>query len=337
MLLSVAVAIKSGLSFAPLGSYELVNFPVPPDTWGSLSYGMRTLVFITGYQEDISFSIVGAVLTVITIIVLTALSQRTFESTGSRVFLALVIVSPIGMVLFNRLGQGDVLVILGAIVFALLGPRLLAVLAGLILMILGNPEQAVVALFSLLILSFVTDMKTWRRPAVIGLSIASGVFIILALWARAVGAQSRLEYLPEFLSSSFYAFAANLPLSVYAGFAAIWVILGWVFVHVPFMSRTWLLIALVVVPGIVTIITVDQTRVFVGVTTLSVLVLGREFLPKIKDQLQSLGFKPVLGATVVLVMFLPIIDIWGSSGHARTPYLWIFTSIVPQIKTLLIG
>ena len=154
---------------------------------------------------------------------------------------------------------------------------------------------------------------------------------------RSAGVKGRLEFLPELLSASFYPFAANLPLTLYASFGATWLIIGWVFLHISLKSRILLLIGLLVIPLLVTMITVDQTRVTVGVTTLSVMVLLREFLPRIVSQLKSRNFVPILGTGVAIVLFLPIIEIWGTSGHTRTPYLWIFTSIVPQIKSLLIS
>lgn len=337
LTLMVAIVIKGGISFAPLGTDELASFPLPPENWSSLSYGMRTIVFLTGQDGDLAFGVVGFVLVLSSIVLITFLASRSFEPTVARVFLALIIVGPIGMILMNRIGRNDVFMILGAVIFTLHGRRILLMLIGLVLMLLGNPEQTVVAMSILLLISMLPQLRQWRMKAFSGLVVALIVFAPLWLLARSVGVKSRIEFLQDYLSSSFYAFAANLPLSLYAAFGAVWLVIGWLFIKSSMRNRVWLLLALVVVPVVVTMITVDQTRVFVGVTTIAIAVLLKEFLPKLVEQLMDLNFKPILAASFIIVLFLPVIDIWGSSGHARTPYLWVFTSIVPQIKVLILG
>jgi hypothetical protein len=335
--ITLASVFKGGISFTPLGTDELQAFPTPPNNWSALSYGMRSVVFITGQDGDLAFGIVGFFAVIMSLALLTYFAYRKFEPVVARVFLALIVVGPIGMALMNRIGRNDVFVILGAAIIAFYGKRIVPFLIGLFIMILGNPEQTVVAFFVLFILSMIPTLRSWRRTAGLGFVVALAVFVPLSMYARASGVKSRVEFLPEYLSNSFYAFAANLPLSIFAAYGAVWLVIGWVFLQISGRSRFWLVVGLGAAPAFVAMITVDQTRVIVGVTTLAVLVILHEYLPKIKNQLDVIGFNPILGVTVAVVLFLPIIDIWGSSGHARTPYLWIFTSIVPQIKTLLIG
>jgi len=337
VLLALAIVVKGGISFAPLGTNELANFPTPPDSWGALSYGIRTVVFLTGQDDDLAFGVVGFVLVILTLILITFLISRSFEHSVARIFLALVIVGPIGMILMNRIGRNDVFMILGAVIFALHGRRILLMLIGLVLMLLGNPEQTVVAMSILLLISMLPPLRQWRLKAFSGLVVALIVFAPLWLLARSVGVKSRIEFLQDYLSNSFYAFAANLPLSLYAAFGAVWLVIGWIIISSSMRNRVWLLLALVVVPVLVTMITVDQTRVLVGVTTVAIVVLLKEFLPKLVQQVAELNFRPALAASFIIVLFLPVIDIWGSSGHASTPYLWIFTSIVPQIKLFILG
>lgn len=336
-LLTVAIVIKGGISFSPLGTDELANFPLPPANWSSLSYGMRTVVFLTGQDGDISFGVVGFILAIISIAVITLLASQTFEPAIARIFLALVIVGPIGMILMNRIGRNDVFMILGSVIVALHGRRILIFVLGLLLMILGNPEQTVVAMTILFFISMLPELKQWRVKALAGLFAAVLIFAPLWLMARSIGVKSRVEFLQEYLSNSFYAFAANLPLSLYAAFGAVWLVIGWVFIKLNMRNRLWLVLALIVIPVIVTMITVDQTRVFVGVTTVAVVALLRESLPSMVQKMGDFNLKPILASTFLIVIFLPVIDIWGTSGHAQTPYLWIFTSIVPQIKGFFLG
>ena len=337
MGLVVAVGMKSGITFTPLGLDELLNFPAPPNNWSAMSYGMRTVVFLSGNEGDIAFGVMGFILVILSFATLTLAASRVMDPLITRLFLALVIVGPIGMVLLNHIGRNDVFVIIGATMVAMHGRKIYMMVIGLLIMILGNPEQALVAFFCLMILSYIPMLNHWRRVAVFGFVTALAIFIPLSLYVRSSGVKGRLEFLPELLSASFYPFAANLPLTLYASFGATWLIIGWVFLHISVKSRVLLVIGILVIPLFVTMITVDQTRVTVGVTTLSVMVLLREFLPRIVSQLKSRNFVPILGTGVAIVLFLPIIEIWGTSGHTRTPYLWIFTSIVPQIKSLLIS
>jgi hypothetical protein len=337
LILTIAIVLKGGFSFFPLGPGELANYPLPPDSWGALSYGMRSVVFALGQDGELAYSIVGLLLVVLSVSLLTYFASREFQPLVARLFLALVIVGPIGLILVNRIGRNDVFMILGAVIFALCGYRLLGLAFGLLFMILANPEQAVVAMAILLLVSMIPQLHHWRNKAFWGLMILSLVFVPLWLLAKSTGVKSRIEYLPDFLSNSFYAFAANLPLSLYAAYGAVWLILGWVVLNSQNRVRIWLLIALVVIPVSVTMITVDQTRVYVSITAVTVVIVLRDYLPKLIDQLVNLRFKPILATGFLTVMFLPVIDIWGSSGHVQTPYLWIFTSIVPQIKDLILG
>jgi MFS family permease len=298
---------------------------------------MRLIVYPTGNQDTLTFGIVGFVLLVLTIFLITFLAGRKFNEIDARLFILLVVVGPIGLILFNRIGRNDSLMILGALIVVLGGLRFLYLLVGLLIMLLGNPEQTVVAFGILLILSFIPQLKVWRRRAITGLAIALITFVGLSMLARSVESKSRLEYLPDYLNASFYAFAANLPLSLYAGYAAFWLIAAWIFVQVRGRSRLLLVLALVVAPVSVTIITVDQTRVFVGVTTLAVFVLLKSYIPQMREYVNSLGFQPVLAGAVLIVLFLPVLDIWGTSGGVSTPYLWVFTEIVPQIKSFIVG
>ena len=57
--LVVAVGVKSGITFTPLGLDELINFPAPPNNWSAMSYGMRTVVFLSGNEGDIAFGVMG--------------------------------------------------------------------------------------------------------------------------------------------------------------------------------------------------------------------------------------------------------------------------------------
>lgn len=337
VIMGVAIIVKSGLSFAPLDASEFQNFPLPPNYWPALSYGMRSLVYGTGQTDSTTFGIIGLLLVLITIITITFLAKQALDPVAARLFILFAIVGPIGMVLFNRIGQNDVFVILGAVLITFLGMRWFPFLIGLTLMLLGNPEQTVVALSVLLLLSGIPRLKVWRRRAIAGLLISLVVFLFLSSLARSVGAKSRLEYLPDYLSNSFYAFAANLPLSLYAAFGAFWLIAAWIFVHLNRNERIWLVVGLVLAPLAVTMITVDQTRVFVGVSVLAVFILLKTYLADIKQNLDARGISSVIAAALIIVLFLPVIDIWGSDGHARTPYLWIFSSVVPQIKILILG
>ena len=337
LICTIAVVIKSGFGIAPLNEGEFQNFPLPPNYWSALTYGPRLTVYLTGRNDEIAFSVVGIILTLIAIATIVLLAVRRFQDQNDRIFVAIVLISPIGMVLLNRIGQADVFVILGAAVIAISSPRIHWFILGTVIMLLGNPEQTVVSFLGLVILSLISSFKTWRRRAITGLLVSVTVFILLSILARSVGAKNRLEYLPELLSASFYAFAANLPLSLYAAFGATWLIIFWVIAHLRKWDRLWFLVSLVALPLLVIMLTVDQTRVFVGVTTLSVLVTLTNYLPMFKDWLNTLGIQPVLAVVLLALLFLPIIDIWGSSGHARTPYLWIFTSVVPEIKGFLIG
>jgi hypothetical protein len=296
---------------------------------------MRTMAWLARTDDPNAYAVIGLSLTVITLILGAWMIRRSSDATDARLILVLVFLGPIGIVLLNNIGRHDVLVLLGSLMIGTLGRRPAWAIAGALLMVAGNPEQACVASVILLIIGLMRGMEHIRVRAVTSLVIAFGSFIGLSAWAHANGVGGRGGYITEYLGNSIYGFFGNFPLSVFAAFGPIWVVLIWILMRVSVRDRILLVIGLGVIPFAVTAITLDQTRVFVGVSTAALLPVLIHFVPAMRMEAEALGYRNTLFWTFIGATFLPSTEV-SAQGYVRVPYRWFFSDALPAIKAAVL-
>lgn len=334
-LICLAV-IKGGFTINALIPEPLSNYPTPPSTFSSTSYGLRTLAWLLRMDYPGSYVVLGLIITAITLGFIAWAVPRVSQPDDSRIILVLILLGPITLILLNNIGRHDVLMILGGSILGLLGRNWIWALVGVMIMVLGNPEQSIVATVLLLSLTSMPQLRAWRAGAGLAVGVSALASITLGLWAHSVGVESRIGFITGLLGNSIYQFFGNFPLSVYAGYGIVWVVVIWVMRQAS-TSLRWLIgFALLAIPFAMTAITLDQTRVFVGLTTASIVAVLVISVPQMRQASIASGFVNPLFWVFATGLFLPAIEVW-SKGYVRVPYAWFFIEIVPQIKTLLLG
>jgi hypothetical protein len=318
--------IKTGIRLDPLPGSDAQFFPQPPNSFSATAFGLRGLVWLLTPNSSLGFVIMGLVVVAVVIAVSTATFHRLLTNEASRILLLVLLVGPIGGTLYTTIGQNDSLLILGSLIVAVSGKKITVSALGLAIMILANPEQTVVAWSVLLIMSFTPILREWRRYASYGLIVAFAGFLAISVGVRAAGAGDKTQFLDDFLLQSVHNFASNLPLSLYALFGFSWpLVLVLVYTQ---GARTALVGALALVPAIVvTAVTVDQTRVLVGVTTMATLTWMISSLKKVDSGSFRFSISNRLAWMFLLALVLPSVMVFGPSGLPWGPYSWVFHAL----------
>ncbi len=322
VLISIAV-FKGGIGMEIGAQDAEPTFPLPQPGMAALSFGLPAIVWILGIQGQVTLIGLTSIALSIALLALIAwrLNRMLPGETGRGVTI-LLLLSPVTLVLLNNIGRHDFLVICGALLIAssLKNPALIFV--GVSAMVLGNPEQSVFATFSFLLLSFSLNFAHLRKIALFVFSFSAIAYVVLALWARSLGIDSRIDLFQYHFKVSLLNFFGNLPLSLYAVYGVLWLFVFWLLRRSSKRDRFIVSAALISVPLAITIVTLDQTRVFVGVSTLAVaaalVVMGEKLLVA----LRKLTATPLAWIFLVAV-FLPAIEITYEGG-ARIPFLWIY-------------
>ena len=304
----------------------IANFPEPLPTASAISYGNRTVAFVLGWEFPSAYSIISLFLTGLSIAVLGLVLRPQKFGVDSRLLAILIVLGPMGQVLMTNIGGHDAWMFVGALVIGVLGKSVKWAIVGVILMLLGNPEQAVVATFTLLLMTLIPDFKVRRKPTFTAFTVAMVCFITLSVYASFTGASSRLGYLSTYITQGLENFSINLPLSLFAALGINWIVVVWFITRMQHRQRLILITSTLVIPMALTAITVDQTRVFVGLSSAVVVVILVEAVPRIRAEAESIGYQNYLFWTAALAIFLPAILV-TFDGSIHTPYSWLFSKV----------
>lgn len=320
------VALKAGVVLVEPSVSSLESFPYPEDRLTGTSYGLRVMAWAVQTESSDAYALIALMLVVVAMIVIPWTLSRRLSSVDASVAVLLLACGSIGTVLLGNVGRSDVLVILGAALIGILGQSWRWAAFGALLMLLGNPEQGVVGIIAYLLCCADPRLRERRRPALVALVIAVSGLGAVTLAARANGGSSRFAYLQEYLGNALYHFGHNWPLSIYAAYGVLWIIICFALLTGYGWSR-WLVFAgAVALPMLATALTLDQTRVFVGVSAAAAFALVTETVPTLVGALTRLR-APVLVLTLALAVMMPSLEI-DFHGTVRATYEWIFTSVL---------
>jgi len=163
--LFVVALLKSGIALEVAAQQASPSFPYPEvGTVDGLSYGLPTIVWLLGIQgQTTTIGLVAFVLIVIGFLIAAYLVSRTFAGPSRALGLIALGLGPTITVLLGNIGRHDLLVVYGAVIVGLRGHKWWGLAVGTILMFLGNPEQTIVALGALTILSFAPAFRESLR------------------------------------------------------------------------------------------------------------------------------------------------------------------------------
>ncbi len=318
----VIVAVKSGVLARDSPVYLLASCPYPEDRLTGTSYGLRLIAWILRTESVTAYLVISIVLVAITMVVMPWALRRRMSSLDARAAILLVTSGSIGTILLGNIGRTDVLVLLGAALVGILGSRFRWTISGILIMLLGNPEQALVSSVIYCICCFTPKLRSRIRPALAGLLVAMAGTAVITVWTQVYGASGRVDYLGQFLGNSFYHFGRSWPLSLYAAYGVLWVVITFAIWTNVRWHRFLLISTGVLIPICVTAITLDQTRVFVGVSAATAFALVTTHVHDIRTQLTRLKL-PVLVVTLGAVLLMPSIEI-DYRGTLRPSYEWVF-------------
>jgi hypothetical protein len=182
-----------------------------------------------------------------------------------------VLASGIPPTLSYEIGFYDVLTLLGAGAIAVSRrPWLVAV--GAVVLSGSNPPLALVSAISFAILSAGEPFRGLRQKALITLTICLLGWLAVNLWLHAAGTSSESSQLFTNLGYSFRSFLDAAPLDVSSWYGGAWLLVVITIVS-PMAWRTRCIVvgALIVVPGLGSVATLDGTRVFVCAAALPAL------------------------------------------------------------------
>lgn len=320
-------AVKGGVNFVAPNVSALSTFPVPEDSLTGTSYGLRTIAWILRIESGLGYQAVAALLVLLTMTIVTLVLRRNLTGDESKVALMLIAAGSLGTVMLGNIGRPDVFVIAGASLLGIAGARGARVAAGgALIMVLGNPEQAALACTGYLMCCLLLPWRPRLRGAVVAAALSASAAIFVALWARAEGVSSRVDYLDDFLGNSIYHFFHHWPLSLYAAYGALWIVVISAFLRcASTRDRAVLAVATIAIPGLVTAVTLDQTRVFVGVSSVVAFALVVACTPYLTTWMRRLGLPP-LTATALACLLLPSLEV-TYSGTLRLAYEWVFAMV----------
>lgn len=268
----------------------------------SASFGQVIIAYGLGVTTTTQWVVLHAVLIAVSLGVAFYLISK--ADPERRSFMILVLASATATPsLFISIGKYDVITYLGAVILAL-ARTLPGAAVGAFIMASGNPEQAIVAGGALFVLSLAQEFRQLRVRGLLAALVAAAAWLGVQVWFRSSEMTSgRLELIPEYMNESITRLLASPGTSVWA-----WMNTGWFFVFLFILcasrsSVKWLLLALVGIPGVVTVITADGGRVFSLVALPAFLSAGLWFSQQMLQSRRSIA--PVTGGAVLLVAVTP--------------------------------
>lgn len=265
------------LPWLPDADYFMVatNWP-SGSTWDS-SILWILIPDALGLTAPLTWSLLWASLALITMVFVARKARTALPQETRRLFLLTTAASGIPLLLVSRLGFYDIPFILGVTIAALAGRRWWII--GPIIIALTNAEMGLVAgVAGILTALSLRDAEGKKRSlAVLVFSILGtvAVFLLQAANSAPVGA-NRATLLPENAAASLSSNLIWFPLLVATLYLGAWIVVGLIVTS----TETWhsallIMCALIVLPLVSAIVTLDGTRVAVGTSSLAFFLATR--------------------------------------------------------------
>lgn len=340
LLAAVAVALavgKAGPALEPMEGWfvpiDRAAFPAPAPTTYGTSYAVRVIAWLAGTDDAITLAWIAAVASVASFAIVGYAVVSGRSRHGSRLLLIAVITGPAAAVALRGLGRNDAFLLAGSLLVGLAAVRFVRsgwLPLGAVLMALGNPEQAVIGLALLVLVAWLME---GRVPPAILVTLAAVALLAFGLdaWARSLGIVTRSAILAENLVPSLDTFARNLPLVAYSGYLAWWLVVIGACAALGGWARVGIAAALIAVPALATATTLDQTRVWVGVSTAAVAAVAG-VAARSCDRLAPRHVAIAAGCVAIAAVVFPVVEV-TFRGAPAAPYGWL----VPQVASLVAG
>lgn len=335
VLLCVAVTVfrdgfwlyESDANFVAMAA----GFPHDPTVWYE-SWLYLLLPNLLGATTLVPFMVLYGGVTVVCLVLLVALPVRQLGGELARFFVVAVVASGLPEVIVYEVGFYDVLTVLGVLVIVTCRRTWLVVL-GAALMSGSNPPLAIVAAVAFLVLTGSARFRRWRDKSLVTLAVTAAGWVGADLWLHAIGGKGEISYLGSNLSTSATSFLYSVPLAISSWFGAAWVfVAAAIAAHRDRRSRLAMASALVVIPAIAAIATLDDTRVFVTVAALPFLVVVWDYCTARRSsslaraetsaswRMEVATWTGILALATIIV---PSLYVRGDTRSVWLPWAWV--------------
>lgn len=276
-------------------------FPTPQGYF-SASFGQVVLTNALGLTTTTQWVVLHAALTIIALVVVVWMAQRSTVVPGSLALLVVAAATASSGLLIS-IGKYDVFTVLGGFVLVLARTRIVSAIGALI-MVSGNPEQAIVASLAYLMLTFAQDFRSQRIRALIAVGLSVVGWLIVQVWFLANGMDSgRLYLVRVFIGESLGRFVASPDLVIWSWLGTGWLLVIAALILIGKGSRWPLALSVLAIPALASIITADGARVFAAIALPSFMAIGL-WLMSTKVEISRYR-SSVVGGFVVLLLLLP--------------------------------
>ena len=311
LLVLAVTLVKSGVGQKVPVVWDPATYPLPVSDRGqNSSYGLRTLGYVFGLDSQSTYLVMSLAVTIICVVLAAAaiIKSPWGNRSSRRIVMVVVLGGPFMWTILREYHGIDPWVLGGSVVVASFAWGRVGLFVGLALMLLGNPEQAFVAGVALLIATFMPSLRQWRKRALLVLFTAFTVLVVLALWTASLGDDSRLALIQSSAIEGGGYFVSWGLLGIYGGLGLIPL-----FAYVlwtgdrRFISGLALVVAFLI-PIAATMVTLDQSRVLVGTSTLLGTAVTLRAVPSLLDWFQRHDLDGQV-ITVVIVLLLPVVHV----------------------------
>jgi hypothetical protein len=215
-----------------------------------------------------------------------------------------------------------------AIALTLLSRTPLAVTFGILLGTLTHPEHFFSGFVLLLPITLLGPFRHLLRRCLMAAAIGGGVSLIIGVWLTAAGVGSRLALLLPNLRESLFASISAGVLGVYAWWGLWWLVILWALMTFSGRQRVVILLSSVLLPAVLTVSTLDGTRVFTAIAAPVGMVLAFHYLgywrcdsiPKASSDVLPMPREPVaLGLWTALFLLLPNVQVGFMAAEVLLP------------------
>lgn len=235
-----------------------------------------------------------------------------------------ILISQIPVIALTEFGRFDVFVLFGSLIMGL-SSKHLTFFVGAILVSISNYEHFIPIAISVLIILQVTDSQL-RPSKVAAILFAVGVVVSIIhqvvfgqFLLFAFGADSRASWLVDNISKFTIANLVSLPLLIFSTYGSLWiVVIVGILISSDVKTKIFQISALFTIPFIFTLVTFDGTRVFVSLSSTSLIIFLRSFVAKCKPTKHDARSYAIF--LLALAAITPAMNV-SVLGNTKQPYL----------------
>ena len=293
------------------------SFP-EPSNWMSTSI-LQTLIFlILGNPSNAIWWGFSSLFWLISLLIIGKLV--TDRSQFKRHLILVLLLTPVFSTTITMIGKYDIYIVLG-IAISIQARTWLAKITGMLIACFANPELTFISSLAILTIIPLPHLMRYKKSAFLLFATSLITTLVGSIWLKENGINSRLSAATDFGEEWKHAarsFLGYWPLAMYAGFGALWLLLGLCFLKMEKRNLRISIISCIGIPAISSFfITHDGTRVF------AVVAIAPFFL-LLTSVFRNEHFKPddlklAIGLLFILLCATPALII-DASGGLRVPY-----------------